>query len=144
MNKVQLIARITRDIELRQTSSGVSVCNFTVAVNRRFKNADGNYDADFINCIAWRSQAELITKHFGKGQQIGLVGSIQTRNYEKDGQKVYITEVSIEEVHFVGSKSNQNEDAKVVVEEENLPEMPNLDAFDGFIPSVSADDDLPF
>ena len=106
MNKAILVGRLTRDAELRTTGSGTSVCSFTLAVNRRFKNADGNYDADFINCVAWRAQAEFISKQFKKGDMFGIVGSLQTRTYEKDGTKVHITEVIVEEVSFVGGKKS--------------------------------------
>ena len=136
MNKVQLMGRLTRDADMRTTANGISVCNFTVAVNRRFKNADGEYEADFINCVAWRQTAEIICKHFSKGSQIGIVGNIQTRNYEKDGQRVYITEVAVEEVHFVGNKASNNN--------ESAPELPNIDNFEGFATAPGADDDLPF
>lgn len=104
MNKVILMGRLTRDPELKQTQSGVSVCSFSIAVNRRFKNAEGNYDADFINCVAWRQTGEFVGKYFAKGRMIAVVGSLQTRNYEKDGQRHYVTEVNVEEVHFCGDK----------------------------------------
>lgn len=103
MNKAIIIGRLTRDPELKTTGSGTSVCSFTMAVNRRFKNADGNYEADFINCVAWRQQAELIAKHFKKGDMFGIVGSIQTRSYDRDGIKVYVTEIVVDEVNFVGN-----------------------------------------
>ena len=104
MNKAILVGRLTRDPELRTTANGTSVCTFSIAVNRRFKNAEGGYDADFINCVAWRQQAEFMAKYFAKGRMVGVVGSIQTRNYDnKEGQKVYVTEVAVDEVHFVDS-----------------------------------------
>lgn len=109
MNKAILIGRLTKDPELKTTGSGVSVCSFTLAVNRRFKNADGGYDADFINCVAWRQQAEFITKYCSKGSMIGVVGNIQTRNYEKDGQRVYVTEIMVEEVQALSSKPNSEQ-----------------------------------
>ena len=103
MNKAILVGRLTKAPELRTTQSGVSIASFTVAVNRRFNNQAGGYDADFINCIAWRNQAEFVCRYFDKGDMIGIVGSIQTRNYEnKEGQKVYVTEVAVEEVYFCG------------------------------------------
>ena len=132
MNKAIIVGRLTRDVELRTTASGVSVASFSIAVNRRFKNADGNYEADFINCVAWRNTAEFISKYFKKGSQIGVIGSIQTRNYEKDGKKVYITEVAVDEAEFVGAKK-----------EEALPEIPSMPDNDGFVPAP-ADGDLPF
>ncbi len=132
MNKAILSGRICSDIELKTTTSNVSVCSFRIAVSRRFKNAEGNYDADFISCQAWRSNADFIGKYFKKGDPIELCGSIQTRNYEKDGQKVYVTEVVIDEVGFVLSKKQEG------TTEAALPEN------DGFVPAPSADDDLPF
>lgn len=135
MNKAILMGRLTRDVELRTTASGVSVASFSIAVNRRYKNADGGYDADFINCVAWRQQAEFISKYFRKGQQIGLVGSIQTRTYDgKDGKKVYVTEVAVDEAEFVGAKNSDKEE---------LPEMPSIPGNDGFVPAP-ADGDLPY
>ena len=106
MNKALLVGRLTREPELKTTGSGTSVCTFSLAVQRKYKNDDGEYEADFINCVAWRSQAEFLAKFFNKGSIVGIVGSIQTRNYEKDGQRIYITEVVADEVEFVGSKDN--------------------------------------
>ena len=132
MNKSILIGRLTKKPELQTTANGVSVCSFTVAVNRRFKNADGGYDADFIPCVIWRQQAEFLCKYFDKGSQVGLVGSIQTRNYDdKDGKKVYVTEVVADEVYFVGDKKKQDTQQSFV---------PN----DGFVPMPDNGDDLPF
>ena len=82
MNKAILVGRLTKDPELKTTASGVSVCSFTIAINRRFRNAEGNYDADFINCVAWRKQAENIAKYCVKGTQVAAEGRIQTRSYE--------------------------------------------------------------
>ena len=93
MNKALLVGRLTREPELKTTGSGTSVCTFSLAVQRKYKNADGEYEADFINCVAWRSQAEFLAKFFNKGSMVGIVGSIQTRNYEKDGQRIYITDL---------------------------------------------------
>lgn len=133
MNKAILIGRLTRDPELKTTASGVSVCSFSIAVNRRFKNAEGNYDADFINCVAWRQQAEFMAKYFGKGRMVGVVGSIQTRSYDdKDGKRVYVTEVSVDEVHFCGDKGTSQSE---------IPPMPVLPEMGMPAP---ADDDLPY
>ena len=105
MNKVQLIGRLTKDVERRVTQSQISTANFTVAVDRRFKDANGNKQADFINCVAWRQTADFIANYFKKGMRIGVCGSIQTRTYDdKNGQKVYVTEVLVEEAEFVESK----------------------------------------
>ena len=95
MNKVELVGRLTKDPEVKLTSNQTQFCNFTVAVDRRFKDSNGQRQADFISCVAWRQTAAFIQKYFRKGSRIGLVGSIQTRNYEdQNGQKRYITEVA--------------------------------------------------
>lgn len=131
LNKTILLGRITKDPELKSTPNGVSVCSFTVAVNRRFKNSNGNYDADFINCIAWRNTAEFISKHFKKGSMIGVVGSLQTRVYEKDGQKRYITEVVAEEAYFAGGQTEAKTNTAQNDDVDGFMEMPD-------------DSDLPF
>lgn len=101
MNCVQLVGNLTRDPELRQTQSGISACQFTIACQRRFKNKDGNYDADFISCVAWRQTAEFIAKYFKKGSRIGVTGSIQTRSYDaQDNSKRYVTEVVVDAAEF--------------------------------------------
>lgn len=108
MNKVELIGRLTKDPEVKMTQNQTPFCNFTVAVDRRFKDQSGNRQADFINCVAWRQTAQFIQKYFKKGSRIGICGCIQTRNYEdQNGQKVYITEVIAEEAEFV--ESNRSE-----------------------------------
>lgn len=135
MNKCILSGRICSDIELKTTASNVSVCSFRIAVSRRFKNAEGNYDADFIGCQAWRSNADFIGKYFKKGDPIELCGSIQTRNYEKDGQKVYVTEVVIDEAGFVLSKKQEG------TSDAAIPSVPQND---GFVPMPDVGDDLPF
>lgn len=105
MNKCILIGRITKDTEIKQTSNNSKLCSFTIAVDRRFKDKDGNKQADFINCLAWGKNAEFIDKYFNKGSRIGIVGSIQTRNYtDKDGKTVYVTEVVVDEAEFVENK----------------------------------------
>ncbi len=142
MNKAILVGRLTKDPELRTTGSGVSVCSFTIAVNRRFKNAEGGYDADFINCVAWRQQAEFVAKYFTKGRMLGLCGSIQTRNYDKDGQRVYVTEVVADEISFVESKGQGDTNAQSTQTASNS-NTASFGAEDGFIP-MPADDDLPF
>ncbi len=109
MNKFTGIGRLTRDPELKSTTNQVSVCSFGIAINRRFKNASGEYEADFINCVAWRQTGEFISKYFHKGSMIGIVGSVQTRTYDnKDGQKVYVTEIVVDEAHFCGGKNEAN------------------------------------
>ena len=98
MNKVMLVGRLTKDPEVKNTSSNVPFCNFTIAVDRKFKDGNGQRQADFINCVAWRQTASFIGSYFHKGSRIGLVGSIQTRNFEDNsGQKRYVTEVVVDE-----------------------------------------------
>lgn len=135
MNKVILSGRIASEIELKTTPSDASVCSFRIAVQRRFKNADGNYDTDFINCTAWRGNADFISKYFKKGDPIELTGNIQTRNYEKDGQKVYITEVVVDEANFTLGKKQGNDSADT--------SAPATSDTEGFVP-MPAGDDLPF
>ena len=108
MNKCELVGRLTKEPELKATQNDVAYCNFTLAVDRRFKDANGQKQADFINCIAWKQTAHFIKKYFHKGNRIGICGSIQTRTYEKDGQKVFITEVLAEEAEFVENTNQAN------------------------------------
>lgn len=105
MNKVQLVGRLTKDVEAKMTSNQKVFCNFTLAVDRRFKDANGQRQADFINCVAWNQTAEFIQKYFQKGSRIGVCGSIQTRSYDNNnGQKVFVTEVIVDEAEFVESQ----------------------------------------
>lgn len=111
MNSVSLIGRLTKDPDLRYTSNGVAVTNCTIAINRTFKSVNGDYEADFINCLTWRKSAENLATYMGKGQQIGVIGRIQTRSYDgQDGKKVYVTEVVADNVTFLekGSKTQNN------------------------------------
>ncbi len=112
MNKVILVGRLTKDPEVKNTSSQVAFCNFTVAVDRRFKDQNGQRQADFINCVAWRQTATFISSYFRKGSKIGIVGSLQSRSYDdNNGQKRYVTEVVVEEAEFVESANNRQEQA---------------------------------
>ena len=106
LNKVILIGNLTKDPELKQTPSGVSVTSFSIGVSRKYSGADGNRETDFINIVAWRNTAEFIAKYFRKGSGISIVGSLQVRSYEKDGQKRYATEVVAEEAGFIDKKEN--------------------------------------
>ena len=136
MNKAILMGRLTRDVELRQTPNGVSVARFSIAVNRRFKS-EGQPDADFINCVAWRQTGEFISKYFQKGSMIAVVGSIQTRSWDgQDGKKQYATEVVVDEAHFTGSKNDaaKSSDGNTSTE--------NTSGFDTITPED--EDDLPF
>jgi len=143
MNKVILMGRLARDPELRTTPNGVSVCTFSLAVSRRFKNANGEYDADFISCVAWRQTAEFISKNFTKGRMLGVIGSLQTRNYDKDGQKVYVTEVSVDEAYFAGDRGPARADDGNSPVSQPTGGGAAFGASDGFIP-MPAEDDLPF
>lgn len=105
MNKVVLIGRITRDPELRYTASNIPNTRFTLAVNRNFQNQNGETEADFINIVVWRKQAENVKKFVGKGSLVAVEGRIQTGSYEKDGQRVYTTDVVADNVQFLESKS---------------------------------------
>ena len=107
MNKAILIGRVTKPIELKTTTSGKSVVQFTLAVNRDYKNAEGNYDADFINCVAFEQRAETISKYVHKGDKFGIIGKISTRTFDKsDGSKGYATEVIVEGFEFLESKKD--------------------------------------
>ena len=107
MNKVILIGRLTRDPELRYTSSNVPTATFSIAVDRTFTNQNGEREADFINIVVWRKQAENCKNYLSKGSQVAVEGRIQTRNYDdKDGKKVYVTEVVADNVQFLGSKGS--------------------------------------
>ena len=109
MNKVLLMGRLTKDPEVRYTTTNNTlVCGFTLAVNRRFAK-EGEQQADFINIVAWNKLGEFCSKYFTKGQQVAICGRIQTRTYDdKDGKKVYVTEVVAEEAHFADSKKQDD------------------------------------
>lgn len=110
LNRVVLVGRLTKDPELRYTPSGVAVANFTLAVNRPFTNQQGDREADFINVVVWRRQAENAANFLNKGSLAGVDGRVQTRNYDNsEGQRVFVTEVMAESVQFLEPKgSNQN------------------------------------
>ena len=110
MNKVILLGRLTRDVEMRYTPNGKAVTTFTLACNRTHGEKN---EADFIRCVAWEKTAESLSKYCGKGRQIYLEGRLRNRSYEKDGQKRYITEVIVSHVEFCGSK---NDNAKTADE----------------------------
>ena len=135
MNKAILMGRLTKDPDIRYTQSGTAVASFTLAVNRRFVKEGEERQADFINIVAWNKTAEFVANYFKKGQQVGIIGRIQTRNYDNnEGKKVYVTEVIAEEAYFADSaKTNENKNT------DDLGDMVNeLDA-----PDIN-DDDLPF
>lgn len=134
MNKWIGLGRLTKDVELRHTQNDKAVCSFTVAVNRRTKNEEGKYEADFINCVAWDKLANFISQYFHKGDAIALVGRLQTRTWDdKDGKKHYATEVVVGEVYFAGKKVNGEEQTQ----EQAAPSTNNNTA-------IEDEDDLPF
>ena len=105
MNKVIIIGRMTKDVELRRTGSGKAVASFTLAVNKDYKNEQGGYDADFIECVAFEQRAETISKYVHKGDRFAVLGQLATRSYEtKEGKKVKVTEVKVTEFDFLESK----------------------------------------
>jgi single-strand DNA-binding protein len=109
MNKVILIGNLTRDPELRYTPNGVAVATFTLAVNRPFSNQNGEREADFINIVAWQKLADVCATYLRKGRQSAVVGRLQTRSYDnKEGRRVYVTEVVAEDVRFLGGNREQN------------------------------------
>ena len=157
MNKIVLVGRLTKDPEARSTSAGFTTVNFTVAVTRNFKNKEGNYEADFLPCVAFRAQADFVTKHFKKGSLIGVEGRVQTRNYDaQDGTKRYVTEVVVENVEFVGGKNDSSSsatdnsayiDAPSEAPIDTMPEydIPASDPYENYDKEVSlSDNDLPF
>jgi single-strand DNA-binding protein len=128
LNKAIIIGRLTKDPELKYTQSGVAVTNFTVAVDRNFKNAQGEKETDFIPVVVWRQQAEHCCRYLGKGRLVAVSGRIQVRTYDdKDGTRRYVTEIVADEVQFLdwGEKKESND-------------------MEGFQPIGNDIDDLPF
>lgn len=114
MNKVYLIGNLTRDPELSNTTSGVAVCRLSIAVGRRFANADGSRDTDFFNVTAWRATAENCARYLKKGSKIAVVGSIQTRNYERnDGTKGFAIDIVADEVEFLSTKNDGSSESGI-------------------------------
>lgn len=109
MNKVFLIGRLTRDPELRYTGSNTAVASFSLAVNRNFTNQAGEREADFINVVVWRKQAENVKNYLSQGSQVAIDGRLQTRSYDdNNGQKRYVTEVIADNVEFLGTKGSNS------------------------------------
>lgn len=107
MNNANLVGRLTRPVDLRYTQTGIAYGSFTLAVNRKYKNKDGEREADFINCVIWKKGAELLANYTQKGSLIGVSGPIQTRSYDnQQGQRVYVTEVLVENFDFLESRKN--------------------------------------
>ncbi len=161
MNKVILIGRLTRDPELRYTGTNIPVATFTLAVNRNFSNQSGEREADFINVVVWRKQAENVKNYLNQGSRVAIDGRIQTRSYDgNDGQKRYVTEVIAENVEFLGSKNSGSSSNNISSQPENnseptpydfseTPESKGTDIesnpFADFGNSIEiSDDELPF
>lgn len=147
INKVILEGRITKDPILRKTQTGASVVSFTIAVNRRIKQ-EAQPDADFINCVAWNKTADLMAQYVKKGSLISVEGRLQTHNYDdKDGKRIYVTEVMTESIHFLESKNTNaysppagtaSSSTTATTPASNRAEFSNIDTID------IASDDLPF
>jgi len=156
MNKVFLIGRLTRDPELRYTSSNLPVATFSLAVNRNFTGQSGEREADFINIVVWRKQAENVKNYLTQGSQVAVDGRIQTRTYDgEDGKKRYITEVVADNVEFLGSKGSRETGTPStssysdVTPSDFSDSMPTTnvknDPFSDFGSSIEInDDELPF
>ena len=143
MNRVVLVGRLTKDPELRTTTSGISKVTFTLAVNRRTTNEDGTKQTDFISCVAWRGLAETIAKHCQKGKEIAVEGRIETGSYDAfDGTKRYTTDVILDNMTFVGSKENQTQAGD---KQQDVVKQDTPDTYEDFGDIVElSDDDLPF
>ncbi|MDT2782865.1 single-stranded DNA-binding protein [Vagococcus fluvialis] len=149
INNVVLVGRLTRDPELRYTSNGTATATFNLAVNRNFTNASGEREADFVNCVIWRKPSETLVNYAKKGTLLGVVGRIQTRNYEnQQGQKVYVTEVVCDNFQLLESR-NANEQRQNVDDFNNQHKQQNnfnqdSDPFGSSSHIDINDDDLPF
>ena len=136
MNKVYLIGNLTRDPELAETNSGIKVCRFAIAVNRNYSSNDGERQTDFFNITVWRTQAENCGRYLKKGSKVAIVGSLQNRSYEdKEGIKRNVTDMVANEVEFLSTRSNQDDDGTA---EQPRRERPRLEA------AADDDDGLPF
>ena len=137
MNKCVLVGNLTRDPELAQTPSGISVCKFSIAVNRMYADANGERQVDFINIVTWRGLAENCGKYPSKGKKVALSGQIQTRSYDdKNGDKRYVTEVIADEVEFIGSNANAAAEPEEPPKKSAKKKLSDLKPLEG--------DDLPF
>ena len=130
MNNVFLVGRLTKDAEMRQTNSGKSVCSFGLAVDRKYKDQDGNKVTDFFKCTAWNGLAENIVKYTSKGSQVAVIGEMQAESWEKDGVTHYGVNILVEQCKFLNSK------------EENTEPEKQQDAFEGIKPVKN--EELPF
>ena len=108
MNKLSLVGRIVRDVDIKTSQNGKTIARFTVAAQRKYKNNEGNYDSDFIPCVAFDKSAEFVEKYFKKGDMIGITGRMQSGSYEGQNGKVYTLDCYVDEAEFVASKSSNN------------------------------------
>ena len=145
INNVTLVGRLTKDVELKYTPANQAVAQFTLAVNRTFKNANGERESDFINCVIWRKSAENFANFVKKGALIGITGRIQTRNYENtQGQRVYITEVIAENFQMLESRNQQQGQQQAQPQQAKQQQTKQPDPFSGGTPMSLNDDSLPF
>jgi len=123
LNKIILIGNLTKDPELSQTANGVAYCKMSIAVNRDFTNANGERQADFFNIMTWRGLAENCKKYLSKGKKIAVSGRVETRTYEQDGVKKYMTEVIADDIEFLSPKSAEQAETPQaeVVDDDDLP-----------------------
>lgn len=143
MNSTCLVGRLTKDVDLRYTQSNVAVATFTLAVNRAFKNENGDREADFINCVMWRQQAENLANWAKKGALIGVTGRIQTRSYDnQQGQRVYVTEVVAEQFQLLESRNSQGQSQGQ--QRQAQQETPDFSRNENTNPLDISSDDLPF
>lgn len=143
INNTVLVGRLTKDVDLRYTQSNVAVATFTLAVNRTFKNENGDREADFINCVMWRQQAENLANWAKKGALIGVTGRIQTRSYDnQQGQRVYVTEVVAEQFQLLESRNSQSQSQGQ--QKQAQQETPDFSRSANANPLDISDDDLPF
>lgn len=153
INRVVLVGRLTKDIEIRKTTSGISNAMFTLACNRRFQSKDANGPtADFINCVAWRQQADFLGSYAKKGSIVGIEGRIATRNYEGQNGRVYVTEVVCDSVQLIGSSGGNTNQTRPVDagyntmnQNNSYSSMPSYEDEFSNTPSLDiSSDDLPF
>lgn len=150
LNRIVLVGRLTKDPELRSTPNGVNVGTFTLAVNRTFTNAQGEREADFVNVVVFKKQAENVKNYLSKGSLAGVDGRLQTRNYEnKDGQRVFVTEVVADSVQFLEPKNNNQQQNNNYQQQNNSYNAPqnrqqNNPFANANAPIEINDNDLPF
>jgi len=140
INRVILVGRITKDPEMKQTQSNIAVVSFTLAVNRQFTDSSGERQADFIQCVVWRKQAENLARFVKKGALLGIEGRIQTRNYESDNGTRYVTEVVCDSVQFLENKGDSTGDTTYQKDTDTA----DNDEFYETSKQLAAEEDLPF